>query len=222
MDVSKNSGTPKSSILIGFSIINHPFWGTPIFGIPISTPGSMAFARIFEAPPIEAACPALKFSSWRRSAARPCERIPRRVTRARRFGEGSRWGGELGVIGFYCETSGGLPSRSLRSIPHTHIPQSWVNLTTWKMMLVNWGQTHLSCFFLGGVLFGLIRLEPLPDQIPCVLRSSLLKSVQLSRKLSMGSLGGGNSNMFYVSLRSLGKWSNLTSIFFKWVGSTTN
>ena len=31
-DVSENSGTPKSSILIGFSIINHPFWGTPIFG----------------------------------------------------------------------------------------------------------------------------------------------------------------------------------------------
>ena len=24
--------TPKSSILIGFSIINHPFWGNPIFG----------------------------------------------------------------------------------------------------------------------------------------------------------------------------------------------
>ena len=32
MDVSENSGTPKSSILIGFSIINHTFWGTPIFG----------------------------------------------------------------------------------------------------------------------------------------------------------------------------------------------
>ena len=32
VDVSKNSGTPKSSILIGFSIINHPFRGTPIFG----------------------------------------------------------------------------------------------------------------------------------------------------------------------------------------------
>ena len=32
MDVSKNRGTPKSSILIGFSIINHPFWGTLIFG----------------------------------------------------------------------------------------------------------------------------------------------------------------------------------------------
>ncbi len=28
----KNIGTPKSSILIGFSIINHPFWGPPIFG----------------------------------------------------------------------------------------------------------------------------------------------------------------------------------------------
>ncbi len=29
----KNMGKPpKSSILIGFSLINHPFWGTPIFG----------------------------------------------------------------------------------------------------------------------------------------------------------------------------------------------
>ena len=32
MDVSKNKGTPKSSILIGFSLVNHPFWGIPIFG----------------------------------------------------------------------------------------------------------------------------------------------------------------------------------------------
>ena len=32
MGVSKHNGTPKSSILIGFSIINHPFLGTPIFG----------------------------------------------------------------------------------------------------------------------------------------------------------------------------------------------
>ena len=32
MDVSENSGTPISSILIGISIINRPFWGTPIFG----------------------------------------------------------------------------------------------------------------------------------------------------------------------------------------------
>ena len=32
MGVSVNGGTPRSSILIGFSIINHPFWGTTIFG----------------------------------------------------------------------------------------------------------------------------------------------------------------------------------------------
>ena len=32
MGVSKNNGIPKSSILIGFSTINHPFWGTLIFG----------------------------------------------------------------------------------------------------------------------------------------------------------------------------------------------
>ena len=31
MGVSKNRGTPKSSILIGFSIINHPFLGYPYF-----------------------------------------------------------------------------------------------------------------------------------------------------------------------------------------------
>ena len=32
MGVSENGGTPKSSNLIGMSIINDPFWGTPIFG----------------------------------------------------------------------------------------------------------------------------------------------------------------------------------------------
>ena len=32
MGVSKNRGTPESSISKGFSTINHPFWGTPIFG----------------------------------------------------------------------------------------------------------------------------------------------------------------------------------------------
>ena len=32
MGVSNNNGTPKSSILIRFSIINHPFWGfSPYF-----------------------------------------------------------------------------------------------------------------------------------------------------------------------------------------------
>ena len=40
MGVSKNRGIPKSSILIGFSIINHPFWGTTFFGnIHIEQPG---------------------------------------------------------------------------------------------------------------------------------------------------------------------------------------
>ena len=34
MDVSENSGTPKSSILIGFSIRNHPFWDTLFLETP--------------------------------------------------------------------------------------------------------------------------------------------------------------------------------------------
>ena len=34
MGVSWNGGTPKSSILVGFSHINHPFLDTPIYGNP--------------------------------------------------------------------------------------------------------------------------------------------------------------------------------------------
>ena len=34
LGVSKNRGTPKSSNLIGFSIINHPFWGYHYFRKP--------------------------------------------------------------------------------------------------------------------------------------------------------------------------------------------
>ena len=39
--------------------------------------------------------------------------------------------------------------------------------------------------------------------------------------ISQSSLGGG-FKYFLFSPRSLGKWSNLTSIFFRWVGKTTN
>ena len=39
MGVSLNGGTPKSSILVGFSIVNHPFWGTTIFGNTHIGPG---------------------------------------------------------------------------------------------------------------------------------------------------------------------------------------
>ena len=42
------------------------------------------------------------------------------------------------------------------------------------------------------------------------------------RSLTNKKLGGGNSKIFICSPRTLGKWFNLTSIFFKWVGSTTN
>ena len=36
MGVSENRGTPKSSILIGISIINHPFWVPLFLETPIS------------------------------------------------------------------------------------------------------------------------------------------------------------------------------------------
>ena len=50
MDVSENRGTPKSCILMGFSIINHPFWGTPIFGNTHMVPFQATlvdFSRVF-------------------------------------------------------------------------------------------------------------------------------------------------------------------------------
>ena len=57
MDVSKNSGLkpPKSSILIGFSIVNHPFWvflplflETPIYfkELIVSSP-VMKYSKLF-------------------------------------------------------------------------------------------------------------------------------------------------------------------------------
>ena len=50
MGVSKNRGTPKSSILIGFSIINHPFWGTPIFGNTHIVHYPYFFATLWQGP----------------------------------------------------------------------------------------------------------------------------------------------------------------------------
>ena len=38
MEISRNEGSPKSSILIGFSLVNHPFWGTSIYGNPHIAP----------------------------------------------------------------------------------------------------------------------------------------------------------------------------------------
>ena len=56
MGVSENGGTSKSSILIGFSIINHPFWGiSPYFWKhPNSWWSKNGFAlRILLDPPME-------------------------------------------------------------------------------------------------------------------------------------------------------------------------
>ena len=57
----ENRGTPKSSILIGFSIINHPFWGTPIFGNTHFPSTAPLFQRLnFRACQLEA----LRVEAW--------------------------------------------------------------------------------------------------------------------------------------------------------------
>ncbi len=62
MGVSKNRGTPKLSILIGFSITNHPFWGTLIFGNSLISIFYMSFSNkisfVPSIPPLDALkCP---------------------------------------------------------------------------------------------------------------------------------------------------------------------
>ena len=52
MGVSENRGTPKSSILLGLSIINHPFWGTTIFGNTHMAPQKNHLERIDGATPM--------------------------------------------------------------------------------------------------------------------------------------------------------------------------
>ena len=59
MDVSENGGTPKSSILIGFSIINHPFWGATNFG------NTHMLSRVFLFFDLSAAKFPPKFPPWK-------------------------------------------------------------------------------------------------------------------------------------------------------------
>ena len=44
MVVSRNRGTPKSSILMGCSLINQPFWGSPFMETPIYPPWTHAMS----------------------------------------------------------------------------------------------------------------------------------------------------------------------------------
>ena len=55
MGVSINGGTPKSSILVGFPLMNHPFWDTPIYGNPHMFPTSSKFTSklFFQVSPMD-------------------------------------------------------------------------------------------------------------------------------------------------------------------------
>ena len=72
MDVSKNKGTPKyHPILIGFSFINHPFWG---------------FSPYFRKPPYIYSIPTVDFSpadSWMTSLALLTEMATKMTCEAR-------------------------------------------------------------------------------------------------------------------------------------------
>ena len=71
MEVSSNGGTPKSSMFIGFSIINHAFWGIPIYGTPygfsagpcLMRPQAPNFAELQRQ---RARCKAARREPWRK------------------------------------------------------------------------------------------------------------------------------------------------------------
>ena len=89
----------------------------------------------------------------------------------------------------------------------------------WPLVLISQIGLHLpacfSCAANPSVIKWTSNLEPALEKPPHEAKcSSIFGWFNLI-------LGGGNSNIVYFHLY-LGKWSNLTSIFFKGVGSTTN
>ena len=67
MEVSWKGGTPKSSILVPFSIVNHPFWGVPPF---IEAP-VYPYLNIIQQPNDRVRCPATRRGTQRPGGSRP-------------------------------------------------------------------------------------------------------------------------------------------------------
>ena len=80
--VSKNRGTPKSSILIGFSIINHPF-GVPLF---LETP----IFHLEQDPVVSFRDLSIKRCTWPPPNSHPC--VPgTKASQGRGFEDGLWW-----------------------------------------------------------------------------------------------------------------------------------
>ena len=94
IDASKNRGTPKSSILIGFSTINHPFWGTPIFGntyiagflVAINDELPLAAERIPASRRILSIASPRLLNSWLKYLAKKNEGVPRFLLMLQKLG----------------------------------------------------------------------------------------------------------------------------------------
>ena len=66
--VSINGGTPKASILVGISLINHPFWGTPMtMEPPIFQKLHVKVVMESQTPPklsVEPRCAEFSYHAW--------------------------------------------------------------------------------------------------------------------------------------------------------------
>ena len=124
MGVSKNMGTPKSSILIRFSIINHPFWGTPIFG----NTHTHLFLEVFFVAGFWKTSVAINFNSQHISMfIKRSFEVSRHTMVERSYGRCRSW---KSLVGEMCKEGGGFPhnggwsSTQVRRGLYTHYKDS--------------------------------------------------------------------------------------------------
>ena len=92
---------------------------------------------------------------------------------------------------------------------------------TWFPFSPQWAFDMLkqSGLVFAGILFGQQKLIQDPS---CKLPENLPQKDWIAIEGVLQNFLGGGFKCFVCSPQTLGKWSNLTNIFFKWVGSTTN
>ena len=145
MEVSWNRGTPKSSILMGLSLINHLFWGTPIDGKPQtpcfcwSSSADSPMSSIFTSRRVQIrpndSCHSVSITGgWPSSSASISERWGRRVVECVSALEWTvkHWQIHHAYVGICCHHASFV---SVSSKKIAHDSTSWNIHTTWTCFL---------------------------------------------------------------------------------------
>ena len=178
VDVSENSGTPKSSILIiGFSIINHPFWDTPIFGNTYVGIWNLAWILRVYLRGAAAKQSGFAGASW----ATPGRTVPETVDDVSNvpWGTGERW------------------------ISINHLPFGSLTVRPWKWMVGRWVSFWDSLFSGAMLTFGGGTWTNKSPLVPKLWFVFWPFRMDIKQTIMIQSLGGGNSKMCLFSSRKL-------------------